>query len=425
MATRNGGNLDSRRAIEALRNGVPNRKAVEILGCNQPGVEAAFDALLAGVADTGAQPGNSTGMLVSGGFGSGKSHLLAHLESRALSQNFVCSTVAVSKETPLYDLGKVFNSAIENARMPDRRGRLIEELGSAMDWKSGGSTGFLRWADNAASSGQLSPMFPASLLVYARVGDPELTGKIESFWSGDRIRVAEVKDGLRRIGQSKNYPFRAPRAAELPPQRLRFAVELIRSAGYRGWVVLLDELELVGSYSLLQRGRSYAELARWLGRAVNQACPGLVAAGTVTDDFASAIISPDGKKDRDYVSPKLAGGRYANVVAHAETGMRLLERECIPLNAPTEDDVNATIETLRRMYGETYGWEAPRLEARAGGGGIQARMRYKVRASINTWDLLRFYPESRPDIVGGEYRPAYEEDADLERESRDDAEGFR
>ena len=425
MATRNGGNLDSRRAIEALRNGVPNRKAVEILGCNQPGVEAAFDALLAGVADTGAQPGNSTGMLVSGGFGSGKSHLLAHLESRALSQNFVCSTVAVSKETPLYDLGKVFNSAIENARMPDRRGRLIEELGSAMDWKSGGSTGFLRWADNAASSGLLSPMFPASLLVYARVGDPELTGKIESFWSGDRIRVAEVKDGLRRIGQSKNYPFRAPRAAELPPQRLRFAVELIRSAGYRGWVVLLDELELVGSYSLLQRGRSYAELARWLGRAVNQACPGLVAAGTVTDDFASAIISPDGKKDRDYVSPKLAGGRYANVAAHAETGMRLLERECIPLNAPTEDDVNATIETLRRMYGETYGWEAPRPEARAGGGGIQTRMRYKVRASINTWDLLRFYPESRPDIVGGEYRPAYEEDADLERESRDDAEGFR
>ena len=294
-----------------------------------------------------------------------------------------------------------------------------------MDWKSGESTGFLRWADNAASSGQLSPMFPASLLVYARVGDPELTGKIESFWSGDRIRVAEVKDGLRRIGQSKNYPFRAPRAAELPPQRLRFAVELIRSAGYRGWVVLLDELELVGSYSLLQRGRSYAELARWLGRAVNQACPGLVAAGTVTDDFASAIISPDGKKDRDYVSPKLAGGRYANVAAHAETGMRLLERECIPLNAPTEDDVNATIETLRRMYGETYGWEAPRLEARAGGGGIQTRMRYKVRASINTWDLLRFYPESRPDIVGGEYRPAYEEDADLERESRDDAEGFR
>lgn len=425
MATRNGGALDSRRAIEALRNGVPNRKAVEILGCNQPRAEAAFDALLVGAADTGRRsPGKSSGMLVSGGFGSGKSHLLAHLESRALSQNFVCSKVTVSKETPLYDLGKVFKSAVENARMPNRRGRLIEELGSAMDWKSDASAGFSRWADEAASNELLSPMFPASLLVYERVGDLELTGKIESFWSGDRIRVAEVKDGLRRIGQARTYAFRAPKAADLPLQRLRFAVELIRSAGYQGWVVLLDELELVGSYSLMQRGRSYAELARWLGRAVHQTCPGLVAAGTVTDDFASAIISPDGKQDRDKVSPRLAASRYANVAAHAETGMRMLERECIPLDAPTEDDVKTTIETLRQMYSESYDWKAPRPEAKTGGGGIRARMRYKVRASINAWDLLRFYPKSRPDIVGGEYHPTYEEDADLERESRDAPEGF-
>lgn len=81
------------------------------------------------------------------------------------------------------------------------------------------------------------------------------------------------------------------------------------------------------------------------------------------------------------------------------------KRECIPLAAPTEVDVNATIDKLRRMYSESYGWEAPKPEGRAGGGGIQARMRYKVQASINARDLLRFYPESRPDILtsgGGE-----------------------
>ena len=425
MATCNSGKLDSRRAIEALRNGVPNREAVDILGCNQPRAEAAFDALLAKAVDTGTPPGDSLGMLVSGGFGSGKSHLLAHLESRALERHFVCSKVAISKETPLYDLGKVFKSAVENARMPDRQGRLIEELGLAIDWKSDESAHFSRWTDRAASEELLSPMFPASLLVYERVGDLELTGKIESFWSGDQIRVAEIRDGLRRIGQSKSYSFRAPKAAELPPQRLRFAIELIKSAGYKGWVVLLDEIELVGSYSLLQRGRSYAELARWLGRTVNQACPGLVVAGTVTDDFASAIISPDGRQDRDKVSPRLDASRHASIAAHAETGMRLLERKCIPLNDPTEDDVNDTIEKLRQMYSESYDWEAPVLPGKAGGGGTQARMRYKVRASINEWDLRRFYPNSRPETVDEEYHNPYEEDADLERESKDDAEDIR
>ncbi len=90
--------------------------------------------------------------------------------------------------------------------------------------------------------------------------------------------------------------------------------------------------------------------------------PGLAAAGTVTDDFASAIISPDGaKKDRDHVGPRLAKSRYAGIAALAQGGMRLLEQSCVPLNAPSEDDVNDTIEQLRKIYSEAYGWDAPRL----------------------------------------------------------------
>jgi hypothetical protein len=102
--------------------------------------------------------------------------------------------------------------------------------------------------------------------------------------------------------------------------------------------------------------------------------------------------------------------------------MRLLDRKCVRLSAPTADDVRDTLETLRRLYGEAYGWEAPRLEGRARGVGIQARMRYKVRAAINAWDLLRIYPDSRPETVGGEFRHAYREDTSLEGESGEDGE---
>ena len=108
--------FDYRRALEALRNGVPNREAVKILGCNQPEAERKFASLLARVPNAD----GALGMLVSGDFGVGKSHLLVHLEDQALSQGFVCSRLAISKETPLYDLGKVFKSAMDNARMPDR-----------------------------------------------------------------------------------------------------------------------------------------------------------------------------------------------------------------------------------------------------------------------------------------------------------------
>ena len=313
MAAHSDGNstLTYRLAVEALRSGVPNREAVRILGCNQPRAEGRFDGMLTSVMDAD----NSVGMLVSGDFGSGKSHLLAHLEDQALSQNFVCSKVAISKETPLYDLGKVYKSAMENGRMPDRSGRLIEELAQAMKPASEEYAAFFRWANSAASSGLISPMFPASLIVHERSRELDLNAEIESFWAGDRILVSRVKNGLRQIGQQQNFTFRAPKAAELPPQRLRFAIELIKGAGYRGWVILLDEIELIGSYSILQRGRSYAELARWMGQDVNEAYPSLVVVGTVTDDFASYIISPDGaKKDHDYMGPKLqASSRYSSI----------------------------------------------------------------------------------------------------------------
>ncbi len=415
--------LAYRRALEALRNGVPNREAVRLLGCNQPDAEKRFNDMLSRAANAANPPDNSLGMLVSGDFGSGKSHLLAHLEHQALSRKFICSKVVISKETPLYDLGKVFSSAIDNARMPDRNGRLMEELSQAMMPDSDEYAAFFRWANDAAASGLVHPIFPASLLVHERSGDMELNGEIESFWGGDRILISRVKAGLKQIGQQRTYTFRAPKAADLPPQRLRFAIELIKAAGYSGWVLLIDEIELVGSYSILQRGRSYAELTRWMGHAVSESYPGLVVVGTVTEDFATAIISPDGaKKDRDYIGPRLeANNRYSVISPRAETGMWLLENKCDILSSPTDDDVNTTVEKLRQLYSDAYGWDAPALSGKAGGAGTSGRMRYKVRAAINAWDLLRLFPDSDPDIVSDEFNPTYEENRDLERESKADA----
>ena len=413
--------LNCRRALEALRNGVPNGEAVKILGCNQPEAESRFAELLDQDTDKDNPPSGAPGMLVSGDFGSGKSHLLTYLEQQALSRGFVCSKVAISKETPLYDLGKLFKSAVDNGRMPNRAGRLIEELGHALKPDSEEYAAFSHWADDTKSNG-LSQMFPASLKVYERSNDLELNREIENFWAGDRIYISRVKAGLRQIGQLQYYSFRAPRAAELPPQRLRFLIELIKAAGYKGWVVLLDEIELVGSYSLLQRGRSYAELARWLGKVSREPYPDLVTVGTVTDDFHSVVISPSGeKKDQDLVGAKLPTTRYKDIVDRAETGMWLLERECIPLNPPTGIEIQETVEKLRQIYSDAYDWNAPAVQGESRGAGYQNRMRYKVRASINEWDLLRHYPNYRPETEGDEFRPSYEVDVDLERDSKDDA----
>ena len=127
--------VQSRRAIEALRSGVPNRDAVHALGSSQPDIEAQFRKQLAAVKD-GLQQGTAhAGTIIVDDFGSGKSHLLEHLQDIALGSNFVCSKVVISKETPLYDLAKLYRAAIDSAQVPDRVGAGLTAVVARIDHK--------------------------------------------------------------------------------------------------------------------------------------------------------------------------------------------------------------------------------------------------------------------------------------------------
>lgn len=383
--------LANRRAIEALRNGVPNSDAVSILGCNQPIAEQRFKELLAGESSTQGSQQELNGILVSGGFGEGKSHLLTHFQGLALDEGYVCSKIAISKETPLLDPDKVFKAAVASALVPGRSGRLVENLDLQAKTTTGPYGEFYGWAANEVRRGSLNGIFLASLIAHDRVENPEIKSKIEGFWSGGRFNAADLKRSLREIGEKSHCAFRAPRLADLPPQRLKFMARMIRGAGYKGWVVLLDEIELIGFYSILQRARSYAELAKWMGRASDRDS-GLITVGAVTDDFASVVISAEGrKKDVDKVPPRLGQSmRWVSLVPHAERGMRLLQEHCMQLEFPDREDMNRSMENLRMLYSDAYDWNAPPEESTGVRGvGFQRRMRYKVRAAINSWDLQR------------------------------------
>ena len=416
----------ARRALEALRNGVPNKDAVSLLGCNQLKAEKQFGDLLTAAVAQERPYSNSLGMLISGDFGAGKSHLLSYLESQAVSQGFVCSRIVISKETPLYRLDRVFKSAVDNGRIPNQTGQLMEEIGNRLDPRSDEYERFFQWADSENNG--ISRIFPASLVVHEKSDDTELHSKIRAFWSGDRIKGSEIKDGLRQVGQLQSFNFKAPKAGELAVSRLKFASELIKGAGYPGWVVLLDEIELVASYSLLQRARSYAELARWLGKLTDERYPGLVVVCTVTEDYVSRILEPSGKNDHDYVGPRLRARSDDTVAARAESGMRSLERDATHLEPLTDEGVNGTIEQLRRVYSAAYDWDAPSGRTLARDTGYQARMRYKIRAAINEWDLQRLFPGVSPETVDTEFQYDYGEIPELEdntlvEEERDESSG--
>ena len=415
------GNLEifsARRALEALRSGVPNGDAVSILGCDQSEVVSGFEKILNDTVNGTRTDSSDTGMLVEGGFGSGKSHLLQHLKHLALSQNFVCSSVAISKETPLFSLDKVFKSAVDQGLLPGRTGQLIEEVSHGLNPETEAYSQFFVWA-NSEESG-ISPMFPASLIVHERTTDFELKSEIEAFWSGNTIALKKIRDGLRDMNQLQNYSFSRPRANEFGLQRLRFVSELIRAAGYNGWVILLDEIELIAGYSLLQRGRSYSELARWLGYVVDEDYPGLVTVGTITDDFRGYVFEEKG--DRDYIGTRLRSRGDDLVASRAETGMRILNENRLVIKEPTLETAQATVDRLRQIHSTAHEWDAPHIEAQIGGATFQRRMRSQVRRAINEWDLIRLYPDARPDTEDTDFHHTYTEDLTLEQETSEELE---
>ena len=403
--------LARRRAVEALRSGVPNADAVVALGSGQGDIEDRFTGLLEDIGGPrNARPSRAS-MLLGAGFGEGKSHLLTHLGQLATSAGFVVSTVVISKETPLHDPAKVLRAAVESAVAPDGARDVVAEAAAALDTDGPGYAELLRWLRGPGRD--MNERFDATLLLHQRLSgdapgaDEEFLDSIVRFWSGDPLLMPDLRRQLKAVGEAKSFTFSPVKVRDLARQRLRFLPRLLRAGGHAGWVVLFDEVELIGRYSLLQRGRSYAELARWLDGNPGDEGEPLITIAAITDDFETAVLS--GKNDRESLPRRLRDKQteeYAEMAALAEVGMRHIERDLLPLVPPDQAELDRAYRTLRQLHGGAYGWEPPDVPGLEQLGAT--RMRQYVRAWINEWDLVRLDPGYRPitDVVDipGNYR---------------------
>lgn len=400
--------VTARRAIEALRAGVPSRDAVAALGSGQSAIEDRFQAMCESVATEAADS-----LLIGGGFGAGKSHLLEHLARLALDAGWTVSRVVISKETPLHDPVKVFRAAADTALRAGQARPAIIEAAAGLDFDARPYAELLRWA--ASSGAELNERFPATVALYAhfRERDAAFAETILRFWSGDPLAVPELRRRLKEIGEQR--PVLTPIAQpELARQRLRFAARLLAAAGSPGWLILFDEVELIGRYTLLQRAKSYAELARWMrGEHGGRGIP-IASVFAMTDDYEAAVIT--GRNDKEVVPARLRAKDTPEAIAlaaAAEQGMRIIDRETHLLTPPDDAELKQAYDRLRELHGQAFGWQPPDVTGLERLGAT--RMRQYVRAWINEWDLVRLDPGYRPETEMLAVASDYREDPDLER----------
>lgn len=412
--------IENRRAIEALRAGVPNRDAVRFLGSSQLNIEERFKQQLKKTKEDFPEGTQVTGMLISGGFGSGKSHLLEYLQHIALEQNFVCSKVVISKQTPLYDLDKVFRSAISNAVVPGKKGAALTEIATSLNFDSSEYTELYNWVGRPDTP--LSTRFAATLYVYEHLKRGlEIQDRIVRFWSGDPIGVGELRGWLKELRQSATYRIDKVSVKELALQRYKFIPHLMIAAGYSGWVLLIDEVELIRHYSLLQRAKSYAEVARWVGKLEGVSFPGLTAVSTIIGEFESNVL--EGKRNDEEKIPGKLRGRGADsdilLASQAERGMRVIRKDKVSLNPPTPEIISETKRKVSSIYSKAYNWEAPVSSTNID---TTVSMRQNIKKWITEWDLMRLYPDYKPNTEVKDIGPIFGENPDLEAPSEDSPE---
>ncbi len=406
--------FSAQRALEALRNGVPNGDAVRLLGCMQPEALDRFQTQLNQFLHVPleADPPSTGGIIISGGFGSGKSHTLSCFEIDALERNFIVSRIVISKETPLHDPTKLFLAAVRNAKLPEEtRGPMLQELAGRIDYRSAAAAPFVEWTHRR----QPHQLLAASATIHEQSRDPELKERMVDWWSGGKIELKQVRDGLKGLEVPSKYTVRAIKAVDLAPVRFEFASRLARAAGFAGWVLLLDESELIARYSLLQRARSYAELTRWLSGQLGQAIPGILAVAAITDDFDIKVLNKQNDLEKAPARLRQKGDqRSIELAALAETGMEIIASKSILLRSPIDDTLTVTFAKLARVYEKAYGYR-PEDGSPFFDGAMRRQMRSYVRRWIGTWDLDRLYGPGPRDFVeedSGAFN--YTEDAEYE-----------
>ena len=406
----------NQRAIEALRNGVPNRDAVTVLGCNQLGIEEKFRQQLERTQSAIDGNGKNEGLLVAGDFGSGKSHLLEYLMHLALERNFVCSKIVISKETPLFDPTKLYRAAAEAAIVHGKRGSAMTEIATALNPREHAYADFYEWLHQQSD---LNSIFAATLFLYDRMSnDPELSNRIIRFWSGDKFGSNEIKKYLKACREPVTYRIEKIPVRELALHRFRFTARLIVAAGYAGWLLLIDETELIAKYSLMQRAKSYAELARWMGKLEESRYAGITSVFTITPAFQSMVL--EGNDDFEKVPNRLRAKGTENdllLASQAEKGMRVIQNESIRLKPPDIAGLDQTYEKIRTIHAKAYEWtpsQVPTIERMT-----TTRMRQYVKGWITEWDLKRLDKTYKPDIEVEQIKQDYTEDKELEVETEE------
>ena len=386
--------FEARHIIEALRSGIPSRAVGQYFSEARPKIMKEISDRL----DMASEQGKSCGMVISGKYGQGKTHLLNTVFTLAHSSNMVVSYLSLSKETPMDKLYLVYQKLMQNTYLPKRQQPgFMQEL-EKISANSPVASEMLLYAARQLETDKLYYLFRS----YLNTEDSDEKFLLQADLEGDFIANAPLKKIYRRIfGQPAKYNVNFSKTKHCMDY-FSFMSHLFLQMGYHGWVILIDETELMGRLGKKARLNAYRNMARFLFP--EKGLESAFSLFALSSSYAEDVI--EGKHEYENLE-----AIYPDEPEPAKTVLNLLVRapQLLPL---TRDEINEVLYKIQDFHGRAYGW-TPDLsidsltEATQSGGYL---LRTKIRAAIEFLDQLYQYNKAGKTIVNELGQETFTED---------------
>ena len=366
---------EARHVIEALRSGIPSRAVGQYFSEARPKVMKEISDRL----DKVCEQGKSNGMIISGKYGEGKTHLLNTVFNLAHSNNMVVSYLSLSKETPLDKLYLVYQKLIQNTYLPKRQQPgFMHEL-EKVSANSPVANEMLLYAAKQLETDKLYYLFRS----YLNTEDSDEKFLLQADLEGDFIANVPLKKIYKHIfGQPVKYNTNFTKTKHCGDY-FAFMSHLFLQMGYHGWVILIDETELMGRLGKKARLNAYRNIAHFLLPA--ERLEAVFSIFALSASYVEDVI----EAKHEYENLAMV---YPEEQEPAKTVMDLLVKapQLLPL---TKDEIQEILRKIQDFHGRAYEWtpnlSVDSLEAATQSGGYL--LRTKIRAAIEFLDQLYQY----------------------------------
>ncbi len=386
--------MESRHIIEALRSGIPSRIVGRCFSDARPKILKELSGHIEDVCERQ----KSAGMIISGKYGEGKTHLLNTVFNMASENNMVVSYLSLSKETPMDKLHLLYPKLMANTYLPKRLQPGFAQVFDTMTAGSRLASEMISYAAGQLQTDKLYYLLRACL----NTEDAEEKFQLLADLEGDFIANATLRQIYKRIfNQTVKYNVNFSKTKHCRDY-FAFMSHFFVQLGFSGWVILIDEGELMGRLSKKGRLNAYRNMAYFLfpQREFESVFSLFAYSASYVEDVVIGKHDFENLEEIHPAEPEPMRSVLGQIVKTPQ------------LSPLTEKEIREILEKVREIHGRAYRWDAgidieSLVKASQNGGYL---LRTRIRAAIELLDQEYQYGEAGEAVIGTVAESSYEEE---------------